>query len=692
MLHGMARGWFVGALVLGLFAACQGDGPAGPTTGMPRGGSSGAGGQAGSASGRLGTSGDSAGSTDGDAGEGGHRAAGSGGGSTDGGADGMSAGATARAGRGGAPAVGGTDGAGAPASDGGTGGGTSAAGGTGGAGAPASDGGMGGEPESDPDLCTPYTCLHGQRCRTVNGATACECEEGYSGSNCGVGHSTCTHGGCDFVDVAIARGAGCALRANGDVYCWANGGDDTSLPKSSAISVGRGVRCGIHADTGYPWCRGPSAEFDPPALWATIPTQAIAAGRYHVCAVQQGTTHCWGVANPPEDDLTAVPASSNFVKLEAHDEGTCGLRADGSIACWGGFAGPRTGSYLDFAIDNSTCRVRSDGSLDCSYCGNAEAPTGSFKATGTGYSGCCAIRTDDTLACWGSAAGAPSGTFKRVVGGEDTFCALATDGTIACWGGDASGVRLPRRGPFVTGARGNAGHCGIRPSGTLDCFAQSFTGGKMSPPWGEFTQVVVAEVGACALATDGSVTCFPERLETAPPPGTYRSLAAQGHRTGDRYCGVTSNGEIRCWGDQPALPEPPVGPYEQVSLSVNYACGLRLDGSLACWGTLPSAVPGVGEPYSRVSAGQQFLCVLTATGAVDCGDSFWNTLLGPGPFDDVCVVGGTDWNGLPTGDFIFTRAGTSVRTRTGNVTYSRFDCGSAFAAAIDASDNLSFFR
>jgi hypothetical protein len=634
------------------------------------------------------------------------------GGAPDGGLGGTPAGDGGKGGSGvpvGGAGDGGKGGSGVPASgagNGGAGGGGEPVGGAGGggtggaapaggannAGAPTGDAGMAGDPEPDPEPgpCGPYTCLHGQRCRAVDGVATCECEYGYLGADCGAAHSTCTHGGCDFTQISMVRGTACALRAGGEVYCWHGG--SLNYPLSSAISVGRGVACGIRADTGFPWCRGPTAEYDPPGLWATTPTQAIAAGRYHVCAVQQGSTRCWQISNPPERELTNVPADSAFVKIEASDIGTCGLRADGSIACWGE-SGFRAGTYIDFAHDESTCGVRTDGEVECDYCGNA--PPGPFKAVTTGYMGCCGIRTDDTLACWGMAAPPPPGTYAQVAGGENTFCALATDGTVACWGDDATGSRLPRRGPYVSGAYGPEGRCGIRPTGTLDCTSWDWSSANAYPPWGHFSQVVLGQGTACGLATDGSVRCFSLHNPTpvAPPPaGKYRFLAARGTAYADeRLCGVTTAGEVRCWGTPSVpLPAPPAGPFDHIALGPAFMCGLRTDGTLACWGNVPAAVPTVSGPFKRVSVGVQHVCALTTQGAFDCGEVAWNTSAGPGPFDDLCLVGVP---GASPVDALSVAKGalwSSVNgTWTGTVA-TTYACGSHGLATTDANGDLAY--
>jgi hypothetical protein len=670
--------WTVVACTGLVFAACGKDDPPTASSGGRDGSDGGAGAGRAGAAGRGATN----------AGRGGR---GSGGSETAGEAGEPAAGPDAGRSSGGASPTGGTGPVGAGAGGGPHGtGGTSGEGGaaaTGGsAGALVGDAGMAGDPGLEPDRCTPRTCQHGQRCRTVDGAAVCDCEYGYSGVDCGAGHSTCAHGGCDFTQVSISRDRGCALRSSGEVYCWRNGHIVTNYPRSSAISVGRGVLCGIHSDTGFVWCRGSSDEYNPPGLWATTPTQAISAGRYHVCAVQEGSTRCWQIANPPESGLTDVPENSAFVKIEASEEGTCGLRADGSLSCWGS-GGTRVGPYIDFATDDSSCAVKSDGELECYGCGNVPAPPGPFKAVTTGFHACCGIRGDDTLACWGSAGLPPPGTFTRVSGAESTFCAVATDGTIACWGADEGGVRLPRIGPYMTGVRGGRGYCYIRPSGTLDCFDGTTTGGLVYPPWGRFTEVAVGYQTACALTTDGAAECFSMTgdLPAVPPVATFSTLVGWGgSSSGERFCGLTVAGEVLCWGGSDvALPDAPVGPFQRISLAASFMCALRMEGTLTCWGSVPAAVPSVSGPFGRIATGPNNVCGLTTQGEFDCGNPSWNAGAGPGPFDDLCL-GGADSLSLAQGSLWF------ARNMSWSATVSNATCASSGLATTDAGGNVTF--
>ena len=63
-----------------------------------------------------------------------------------------------------------------------------------------------------------------------------------------------------------------------------------------------------------------------------------------------------------------------------------------------------------------------------------------FKTVSVGSLHLCGVRTDDTIACWGSnydgQSDAPAGEFKSVSvdwNGERS-CGVRVDGSIVCWG------------------------------------------------------------------------------------------------------------------------------------------------------------------------------------------------------------------------------------------------------------------
>ena len=68
---------------------------------------------------------------------------------------------------------------------------------------------------------------------------------------------------------------------------------------------------------------------------------------------------------------------------------------------------------------------------------------GEFIAVSGGHGHSCGLRTDSTVACWGTndygQTDAPAGTFSAVSAGHGHSCGLRTDSTITCWGWNDEG-------------------------------------------------------------------------------------------------------------------------------------------------------------------------------------------------------------------------------------------------------------
>ena len=293
--------------------------------------------------------------------------------------------------------------------------------------------------------------------------------------------------------------------------------------------------------------------------------KAVSAGQFHSCGIRaDDTVECWGgnffsQAAPPAGSFEAVSAGASY---------SCAIRTDGTIACWGlvGF------HSLDQAEGNE------DGSYTSRFVA-ADPPTGTFKSVSVGSNHSCAIRTDDTVACWGKntiddwSGGSPvevsggqtdplAGTFKSVSVGNEHSCGLRIDNVVACWGGENSryvyvaNVAPPgtHKAVDTTGQSG----CTIRTDDTVACWGDN-QWGQLHSPIGTFKSVSVGSNHSCAIRTDDTVACW-------------------GKNTIDDWSG----------GSPVEVPtgqaDPSAGTFKSVSVGNDHSCGLRTDNTVACWG------------------------------------------------------------------------------------------------------------
>ena len=158
------------------------------------------------------------------------------------------------------------------------------------------------------------------------------------------------------------------------------------------------------------------------------------------------------------------------VEIVAHSTGsnhTCGMRTDGSVACWGsnlhltgdetGQATPPEGELASVSAGEShTCGVRTDGPVECwgdDYDGQSTPPEGEFASVSAGGAHTCGLRNDGAVVCWGSntdgfdrdygQARPPEGEFASVSFGGSHTCGMRSGVTVACWGNDDLGEATP---------------------------------------------------------------------------------------------------------------------------------------------------------------------------------------------------------------------------------------------------------
>ena len=268
---------------------------------------------------------------------------------------------------------------------------------------------------------------------------------------------------------------------------------------------------------------------------------------------------------PPPDTI------GEFVAVSAGGSTSCGLKNDGTIACWG---------------SNRN--------------GEARAPAGEFItiSTGTGHS--CALRTDSTIACWGSnhygETDPPAGKFTTVSAGAAHSCGVRTDGAIECWGWNDSRQSDPPLGEFTTVSAGYWHTCGVRTNRTIECWGANFNG-QTDALAGEFTAVSATQQHSCGLHTNGTIACWGDYDHSGTrgnagaradaPAGEFTSVSA-----GDLHsCGVRTTGAVECWGfnndshlGTVGQLQPPAGRFSAVAAGFSHACGLRTNGTIECWG------------------------------------------------------------------------------------------------------------
>jgi len=295
-------------------------------------------------------------------------------------------------------------------------------------------------------VCASGHCVDGVCCNSECEGDCVACQELLTGTDDGVcaalstradpEHACEPNAGSGFTQVSVGYQFACGLRDSRIVCAGRNDSGQADPPTGTFtfITTGNAFGCGIRTG-GQVACWGSpvAGQVNPPLVIAT----GLSARFDRRCLiVSNGPPQCWGIFEPPTTSETLLSVSNGW-------RHSCGLRPDGSIACWGtnfgGEGSPDPGAYRSVvAGSDSTCALRADNTVACwgDLQRNAQTPAGTFRAIDIAFHYGCGIRSDDTLTCWGSPpdTNTPSGSYKSLSTGPTYACAIRTDDQLVCWG------------------------------------------------------------------------------------------------------------------------------------------------------------------------------------------------------------------------------------------------------------------
>jgi alpha-tubulin suppressor-like RCC1 family protein len=513
--------------------------------------------------------------------------------------------------------------------------------------------------------------------------------------------------------IALGRYHSCALMASGNVLCWGNNGAG-QLGNNDPGFYGSSFPVTVVVD----------AENTP--LAGVV---AIAAGRYHTCALLfTGAMYCWGENNNGELGSASVESQSTVALgvVDADDRPiaaisaiaagafhTCAATRTGGAKCWGFDGAGELGNHSTFNGPDPVPSPVVDSS---------DQPVSGLATIAAGTQHTCARTSAGGAKCWGyngyGELGAPQYQFSSVpaavvdagnvpisnvaslVAGGFNSCALSRVGGVACWGDDSSGKNgtgaLTRAPAVVLGltsgiqaaANGQDHSCALTLGGGVVCWGGNGAGqlgNNSTLPTGK--PVAVSGLG-------GGVT----------------AIGAGSLRT----CALVSGG-VKCWGDNsfgalgnnnPAMassPIPvtvvdagnvPIAGVVAIAVGKYHACAALTSGVVKCWGAnfsgqlgnndsllarqaaAVSVVDSSNVPItgvSSVAAGFGHTCARTIGGGALCwGDNTGgilgnNNLAVARSLTPVSVVDGSN---VPVGGIVSVAAGyafTCARTTTNGV-------------------------
>ncbi len=250
----------------------------------------------------------------------------------------------------------------------------------------------------------------------------------------------------------------------------------------------------------------------------------------------------------------------------------CGIRRNGTLACWYGNFPPSDSSESDMVL---------------------AVPSGKFAAVGVGDDFACAVHPDGKVTCWGFASTymhgwQPARPAAALAVCSSRVCTLDAAGTPS--GYDYACPVSNGDGPFTQVDCA----CGLTRDGAIDCAAnQTFKSFPPPPAGHDFVQLSTGETFHCALHRDGRIVCWGIE-DPRPPDGTYLSISV-----GDSYaCAIRDDHRVVCFAgpslkslDFGTMFTPPPDPFAQIAAGTTFACGITLGGAAKCWGWHPQDMP-----------------------------------------------------------------------------------------------------
>src|SRR5690606_232623 len=272
-----------------------------------------------------------------------------------------------------------------------------------------------------------------------------------------------------------------------------------------------------------------------------------------------------------------ICSSERVVEVGAGMYFSCGLRENGTVACWGLNGVGQLG----------------DGGVEDGYDVAEVVGLSDAVQLSVGLNSACVVRQGGALSCWGDNASGRLGdgtttsrtspvnvsslsNVEEVVMGESHTCARVSGGQLYCWGdnslgalgnGSASGaVHAPQLVTGVTDATSIAAAYG------LTCVAHD-AGGVSCWGYNTYGQVGSGETTPQPIPNPTVVSGLTDIVEVAAG--------------GNRVCARANTGTVSCWGENHG-PSPVVvsvpGGAEALALGLAHSCAVTPTGAAYCWG------------------------------------------------------------------------------------------------------------
>ncbi|HUL68132.1 MAG TPA: hypothetical protein VLW55_26285 [Burkholderiaceae bacterium] len=331
-----------------------------------------------------------------------------------------------------------------------------------------------------------------------------------------------------FASSGLGNWHSCMLDTTGAAWCWGSNENGQLGAKSSLLCNDDTIACSsqpLTVDGGHVFV-------------------SVVASHNHTCALTaDGQAWCWGfgLGGQLGDGLrsnsqspVSVAGGHRFIQIAASlwQGVTCGLKADGTLWCWGvgfsGAAGPAGSSVPTLWTQAGTVALRSISLGEAHACGLDAA--GQAWCWGRNWFGEIGDGSGAFAAAPVPVAGGRS--YRQLAVGPMHSCALDQGGQAWCWGitaaGDGGSMSSVRLAPVAVAgglgltqiASGQARSCGLTADGSAWCWGSGTNGGlgdgnsiDRSAPVAVtgglgFASIAVGGMATCGLTGDGTAYCW----------------------------------------------------------------------------------------------------------------------------------------------------------------------------------------
>ena len=251
----------------------------------------------------------------------------------------------------------------------------------------------------------------------------------------------------------------------------------------------------------------------------------------------------------------------------------------------------------------------------------ADAHANTAVAIAAGLNHSCAIKTDGTIACWGSSGSpltnGPAGQYTAIATSASHSCAITTGNAIACWGNNAFGQTDAPAGQYTAIATGVSHSCAITTGNTIACWGNN-THRQTNAPTGQYKAISAGQSHSCAITTGNAIACWGNNThgQTNAPTGQYTAIATGASHS----CAITTGNAIACWGAAPFnQADVPDGQFTAIATGQSHSCAISTDGTITCWALNAwGLVEQLVDQHTAVAAGAFHSCAISTGGTITC--------------------------------------------------------------------------